>query len=309
MVDNSMPPNMGPGGMGVPVGEPTKPMGNPLKQHLRQPKIYITLPSKGQWWPEGSLDYPENGEIPVYAMTARDEITFKTPDALLNGQATVNVIQSCVPNVKDAWQVPSIDLDVILVAIRMASYGDSIDMTANIPNTKLTRDYTFNIQQLYDTLQNAVFESEFKITGFTVEVKPVNYQTTTQQSIKAFEEQRVFQIIENEDIDPKVKLDRFQKSFANLTDINQNILINSVTSITPDGGEKVTQPAFLKEFLENCDASVFNQISDHIKEQKTKYSIKPLTVKATEEEKEAGAPDTFELPITFDQSNFFGSGS
>ena len=48
---------------------------------------------------------------------------------------------------------------------------------------------------------------------------------------------------------------------------------------------------------------------DHIKEQKTKYSIKPLTVKATEEEKEAGAPDTFELPITFDQSNFFGSGS
>ena len=49
MVDNSMPPNMGPGGMGVPVGEPTKPMGNPLKQHLRQPKIYISLPSKGQW--------------------------------------------------------------------------------------------------------------------------------------------------------------------------------------------------------------------------------------------------------------------
>ena len=48
MVDNSMPPNMGPGGMGVPVGEPTKPMGNPLKQHLRQPKIYITLPSKNK---------------------------------------------------------------------------------------------------------------------------------------------------------------------------------------------------------------------------------------------------------------------
>ena len=31
-----------------------------------------------------------------------DEITFKTPDALLNGQATVDVIQSCIPNIKDA---------------------------------------------------------------------------------------------------------------------------------------------------------------------------------------------------------------
>ncbi len=309
MVDNSMPPNMGTGGMGVPVGQPTQPKVNPLKQHLRQPKIYITLPSKGQWWADGSLDYPENGEIPVYAMTARDEITFKTPDALLNGQATVNVIQSCIPNIKDAWQVPSIDLDVILVAIRMASYGQNIDMSANVPNTKLTRDFTFNIQQLYDNLQGANFESKFKIKGFAVEIKPVTYRTTTQQSIKAFEEQRVFQIIENEDIDPKVKLERFQKSFANLTDINQNILIDSVISITPDGGEKVSNPAYLKEFLEGCDASTFNEISDHIKAQKTKYTVKPLTVQATKEEIEAGAPESFDLPITFDQSNFFGSGS
>ena len=28
-----------------------------------------------------------------------------------------------------------------------------------------------------------------------------------------------------------------------------------------------------------------------------------------EEEIKAGAPETFEVPITFDQSNFFGSGS
>jgi hypothetical protein len=306
MVDNSMPPNMGTGGMGVPVGQPKV---NPLKQHLRQPKIYITLPSKGQWWPKGSIDYPENGEIPVYAMTARDEITFKTPDALLNGQATVNVIQSCIPNIKDAWTIPSVDLDVVLVAIRMASYGETIDMSAPIPNTQLTRDYNFNIQQLYDQLQSATFQSEFPIEGFTVKIKPVTYRTSTQQAIKAFEEQRVFSIIENEDIDPKVKLERFQKSFANLTDINQNVLIDSVTSITPNGGEEVTNPAYLKEFLEGCDASVFNAISDHIKAQKEKYTIKPLTVKATKEEIEAGAPESFELPITFDQSNFFGSGS
>ena len=30
-------------------------------------------------------------------MTAKDEMMFKTPDALLNGQATVDVIQSCIP--------------------------------------------------------------------------------------------------------------------------------------------------------------------------------------------------------------------
>jgi hypothetical protein len=32
-------------------------------------------------------------------------------------------------------------------------------------------------------------------------------------------------------------------------------------------------------------------------------------MEATAEEMEAGAPATYDLPITFDQSNFFGSGS
>ena len=70
---------------------------NPLKQFFRQPAIYMRLPSQGEYWPEGSIALPENKELPVYPMTAIDEITYRTPDALFNGQAVVNVIKSCVP--------------------------------------------------------------------------------------------------------------------------------------------------------------------------------------------------------------------
>lgn len=73
---------------------------NPLLGYMRQPKIYIRLPSNGLFWEEGSIDIPENNEFPVYSMTAKDELTFKTPDALMNGQAIVDVIQSCMPNIK-----------------------------------------------------------------------------------------------------------------------------------------------------------------------------------------------------------------
>ena len=76
---------------------------NPLQKYFRQPKIYIKLPSNGKWYPNGSLEVTDNMEFPVYAMTARDELMFKTPDALLNGQSTVDVIQSCVPSIKNAW--------------------------------------------------------------------------------------------------------------------------------------------------------------------------------------------------------------
>ena len=82
------------------------PSNNPLRQYFRQPAIYVRLPSAGQFYPPGALTIPANGEIPVLPMTAIDEITYRTPDALFNGSAVVSVIQSCVPSIKDAWQMP-----------------------------------------------------------------------------------------------------------------------------------------------------------------------------------------------------------
>lgn len=55
---------------------------NPLKQFFRQPAIYLRLPSNGDFWPAGSLQMTPNSELPVYPMTAIDEITYRTPDAL-----------------------------------------------------------------------------------------------------------------------------------------------------------------------------------------------------------------------------------
>jgi len=70
---------------------------NPLINYFRQAKIYLTLPSGGKYYKEGSLELTESGELPVMPMTAKDELALKTPDALLSGQATVDLIQSCIP--------------------------------------------------------------------------------------------------------------------------------------------------------------------------------------------------------------------
>lgn len=305
MVDNNFP-----GVPGIQGGSIGKPQGNPLAKHLRQPRIYIKLPSGGKYWPKNSLDMPENGELPVYAMTARDEILFKTPDALLNGQATVDVIQSCFPNIKNAWDTPSIDLDTILIALRMATFGESIEMGFKIPGTDIHKDFNFNLQNLYDKYQSVVFEDTFQIDGFAVQIKPVTYRVATQQSIKAFEEQRIFNIVNDDSYDDATKLKRFQESFKKLTDLNVSTLIDSVVAIQPDDSDTaVTEPKYIKEFLEGCEARTFNQIQEHIKVQKEKFNLQPVEVEADEEEIKAGAPAKYSVPITFDQSNFFGSGS
>ena len=162
---------------------------NPLGKYFRQPKIYISLPSKGNFYPEGSLDKTETGEYPVFAMTAKDELSMKTPDALLNGQATVDVIQSCVPNIKNAWLMPSIDLDTILTAIRIATYGESMDLTITIPNTDIETTYSVDLRVVMDKFASVIYDTQVFVNDMTIFIKPLTYQQFTQNAIKTFEEQ------------------------------------------------------------------------------------------------------------------------
>lgn len=277
---------------------------NPLKQFFRQAKVYVTLPSQGKFYPEGSIVMPENGELPVYAMTAKDELTFKTPDALLNGQATVNVIHSCVPNIKNAWAMPSIDLDAILIAIRIATYGEKMDITTKTPGTGEEKDFTVDLRQLLNKLVTPQFDNIIKMKDMVVEIRPLTYKEFTDSSLKTFEEQRIFQLVNDDKIPDTEKLAKFNQSFSKLTDLTVNVLSQSVTKISI-GDTEVTDQAYIKEFIDNTDKEFYKNITDHLEIQRNKFQIEPIKVTSTQEEIEKGAPAKYEVPITFDQSNFF----
>ena len=282
---------------------------NPLQQHFRQPKIYIQLPSKGRWWPEGALNLPENGEVPVYPMTAKDEITMRTPDALLNGQSTVDVIQSCIPAIKNAWEMPSIDLDACLVAIRIASFGEHMEVNTKIPNTDLEKKYDMDLRGLLDSYNEKEYEDVLQAGDFLVQIRPMSYRTFTQIALKTFEEQRLIAIVNQDDIDDTKKMELFNKSFKTLTEINLNTVHDSVVAIQYKQDEPVSNRGHLKEFLENTDTTIYNAIKDHIEMLRQRYQTKPVTVQTTQEERDAGAPETFSVPVSFDHSSFFGRGS
>ena len=277
---------------------------NPLKKYFRQPKVYITLPSKGQFYPQGTLDYPENGELPVYAMTAKDELVMKTPDALLNGQATVDVVQSCVPNIKDAWQMPSIDLDAILVAIRIATYGEELEITSKVPNIGDERTYGVDLRKVLNRLVTVEYENTIKLQNMTVKIRPLTYREFSSTTIKTFEEQRIFKLVNDESIPDEDKLAMFNKSFKKLTDITIDTLKYCIDRIVVDDNE-VSDKKHINEFIDNADKDFFKYITEHLSTEKKKFQIEPMRVSSTDEDVERGAPREFEIPITFDQSNFF----
>jgi hypothetical protein len=278
---------------------------NPLRKYFRQPKIYLRLPSKGKFYPIGSLDMPENEELPVYPMTAKDELMMKTPDALLNGQATVDVIKSCIPNIKDPWKMPSIDSDAVLIAIRLATYGEKLDITTKIPVIGDQRTFQIDLRSLLDQLINFEFSPYVPISDeLTVNLKPLTYKEFTDNSMRTFEEQRIFRIVNDESIPEDQKLQAFSNSFKKLTDITIELVLNSVVSIDT-AEENVSDKRLIKDFFNNADNTVFDKILKHLQAMKEGYTIKPLKVISPSEDVERGAPEEFEIPITFDQSTFF----
>ncbi len=278
---------------------------NPLKKYFRQPKLYIKLPSSGNFYPKGAIEFTQNMEFPVYAMTARDEIAIKTPDALLNGQCTVDVIQSCIPNIKNAWVVPSIDIDAILIAIRIATYGEQIDVDINLPNTSISKTYTTDLRLALDKLLNAVFDPIIEINEeITAHLRPLTYEEFTQTSLKSLEEQKIFSLVNNQELTEEQKLAQFNKSFKALTNITMNTIMNSVVKIiTPDG--EVTENEYIREFIDNADKEFYEKITAHLEKQRDQFQMPMFKIVTTQEEQEQGAPAEFETPIALDAASFF----
>ena len=279
---------------------------NPLHGLMRQPKIYVRLPSGGRYWPEGSLTVTPTGEYPVYSMTAKDELILKTPDALLNGQAVVDVFQSCVPNIVDAWGAPSLDVDSLLIAIRLATYGEMLDTTVTVAG--IDAEYPVDLRSLLDQLNNNItWEERIDINeNLTVYVKPLPYKFITKASVETFETQRIMNLVNDDSLDEEKKLSMFRDSFNKLTKINIGSIVNSIYRIDVAGSGSVTEPNFIEEFIENCDREIYNKIKTHLDNLTEKNTAKPIKVKATQEMIDAGSAEEIEVPLTFDSANFFG---
>jgi hypothetical protein len=278
---------------------------NPLSIYMRQPKIYIRLPSNGQYWSPGSLEVSETGEYPVYSMTAKDELALKVPDALMNGQAVVDVIQHCVPNVKNAWACPNLDLDILLIAIRLATYGEMMNTPVTIAELEL--EYQVDLRIIMDQLQNQITWNPAVVINdeLTVFVKPLTYKNISHAAIQAFETQKIMNVVNDEKMSDEQKITLFKESFAKMTQATLGTIIDSVDRIDSAHGS-TSDPAHIKEFIDNIDKEIYSKIEQHLTSLREQNSIKPMRVAVTQEMKDRGVNQDFvEVPITFDPSTFF----
>lgn len=275
---------------------------NPLSQYFRQPAIHVKLPSQGKFYPENSLAMPANGEVPVLPMTAVDEITYRTPDALFNGSAVVSVIKSCVPAVRDPWSMPSIDIDALLIAIRIASFGHGLDLNTECPSCSNQEEITVDLRSVNDKLTIGNYGASLPVGDLEVFFKPLTYKNVNENNQIQFEQQQGLRILADDSIDEKIKAEQLAKSVAAINDLTLRTISQSIAMIKTPGAD-VTEQAFIHEFLKNCDRAVFNRLRDHAIELKQRSEIQPIAMKCGECQHE------YQQPFTLDMSSFFADAS
>jgi len=278
---------------------------NPLKKYFRQPSIYVTLPTANHYTAD-VLETSESGEIGIMPMTAKDEIRFKTPDALMNGEGVVEVIQSCVPQIKDAWSIKSYDLDTILIAIRIATYGETMDMSLTVPGANEKTEHTVNLPALLDQLKNVKIQEDFTMDdGLKISVNPLTYKDMTTASQQTFQQSKMYNAVQNSEMSEDDKVKRFNESFKSLTELNTSILMKNIAKITMPDGTEIIDSTQIGEFIDNANAKLIKEIENKIISMRSQGAVKPLKLKATEDQIKKGAPASFEVPVTFDNANFF----
>lgn len=278
-------------------------MSNPLSKYYRSPKLYTQLPSLGKFYDDDVVEVPENGELAVFSMTAKDEMIMKNPDALLNGEAVARVIASCVPAVKKPRMLVNNDVDALLVAIQGATAGDIIQISTKCPKCEETVEAEASIEA---SLQNmTLLEDTYKFeteSVLEIEVRPFTYESTVKAGIANFQSTRSLQSLQNIE-DEMEQLKAFNSNFMQIAALNFDLIVDSVASVRGKDEEGdtfvVTNRNTIREFLENCESSVGKSVEKYIAEV-NKIGIQRTVLLLCDE-----CEHQFEHEIGFDPVNFF----
>ena len=271
---------------------------NPLQQYFRRPALYLKLPSGGQGYPENSIDLPENRELPVYPMTAIDEITARTPDALFNGVAVVELIKSCIPNIKDPWHVLQLDLDPILLAIKMATNGSTMEIDTVCPSCEETGKFDVNLTMLLSEYKPGDYDTPLKIDELSIKFHPLNYKKINETSSLQFDIQRTLRMLQDMP-DGDERTHKSSEILMHMNAIAMDLIVDSIEYIASPAGV-VLDKSYIKEFLENVEVKTYDKIKDVSLELKQSTDTKPLKFKCVH------CSHEYEQPFNVNVTDFFG---
>lgn len=283
------------------------PTDNPLAAYMRLPGLNVPLPSGGNYLPPGSFEPAEDGTVPVLPMRAADEYLLKNADALLSGLAIQKLLESCVPAIKNPSLISTPDLDVLLLAIRAATYGDMMEVGAVCPKCGTENVFDCHLPSVLATMKPLPEENPVRLSDELIAyVRPYNFKNATQVALVTFQETRKVQAAQmNPESTEEQQTAQMNSSLERITKLQADMLAECVYKVvTPTGA--VDDPKFISEFVNNISSAWVSEISDRLGDLNENYGIDKAVHAVCSNKK---CKHEWETSIEFDPASFFGTGS
>lgn len=240
---------------------------NPLKSLYRKKSVFISLPSDGKYYkepPKLSIDE----ELGVMPMTASDDIMLKSPDALFNGEALINMLHSCVPDIGDPNEIPVCDLDLILMAIKVATNGEMLEIISTCPACKKEENYEISLPALMSTSKKISTDNIVEIEdNVKVHVRPYSLRSQIKGQVQKFHNYRM-QMMLNDKMPNSEKAKMFDEALIAASAISVQIVADNVLKVELPGEEGtvvVDNPKHIYEWVENMENKVYEKVIDRIR--------------------------------------------
>jgi hypothetical protein len=274
-----------------------------LKDFYRSPKLYIQLPSGGKFYNDDVIDWPESGELPILAMTPRDELIVRNPDALLNGDAVLKVVESCVPTIKKPAEIIAPDMELILVAIRAASEKDrTLTVNRDCPECEHENSFDMDLSIAVQDFEEIKSLSEFTLSnGLEIGIRPANYLYSIKTAKAMLEQANKLAKISNEDFENEdERIADIGIAFEKLAQFNYGVLVNSIRYIKiPDSDVVVDEYEEIVEFVDNIESTLGKEIDTAVS------SINNGGINKVHKTACVECNAEYEVPIDFDPVTFF----
>jgi hypothetical protein len=207
------------------------------------------------------------------------------------------MISSCIPNIKDPWAVTNVDLDPILVAIRAATHGSTMEIEPTCPACNEPSKFDVNLTGILAGFKPADYSKTLEINDLKIKFKPMSYRQINQSSLAQFEIQRalsnIFSIEDTVERDHQSSI--LMKQIFQLT----TELIASTIEYIKAPDVTVFEPEYIIDFLKHVDNHSYEQIKDFSTTLKQSTENKPLDIKCTHCQHE------YKQPFNINASDFF----
>ena len=278
---------------------------NPLTQYFRGTSVFVKLPSCGFYSKSEDFEASPDGEIEVFAMTTADELLFKSPDALLNGESVARVIQNCAPGIKNIYDLPMNDVEVLLLSVRQSTYGNQIDYTSVCPHCNATNEFGIDISWLMSNMQTLEPETIAILHNkLSVKLRPYTYKSSVKAALLAFNEGKFLQMLMEEDLSDEEKASKAAESYKKAVDLTIELIPGSIISVHNEDEDLITDdPSYRKEWIDKASRNDTKVSEKKLKVLNSTGIPRKMPIECNECNQE------WETEISFDPSHFFEQDS